>query len=331
MLVLAHETGHHIGATRQFWWSDIDPMPRTIRWRGKHEKIGDAPVMPATKDPLACMGCSLARDSWKKAERLAGLEPRWRRGWHSLGRKFASDLVDLQLICDVGGWKTAQTVLQCYQRTGKERLRKALEAYRQIGSGSNLAGTTCRNPTLRIPELIIGLGRLELPTSPLSGARCLVHIGDALDAFGNGPGGNGLLACTVHLLAACDPRGTRHDGGLSLPVDGGRRDRHGGSGDGDGKGQFGIVPGRRAGFRRSLLAEEAPVPEGGGEEELSGRGVRLVTKAPSAWGRALPRHSCAAPGCPLAGGLRRGDIARALGGPVRRQQFHPFREDRSER
>ena len=164
-LVLAHETGHRIGAIRQLRWSDIDLDSRTIRWRGEHEKtgyehrtpitamaqavlvearrhnpgIGDAPVMPAPKDPFVCMSRSLARDWWKRAERRAGLDPKRGRGWHSLRRKFASDLMDLPLrvLCDLGGWKTAQTVLQCYQRPDEERLRKALEAYREVGSASN--------------------------------------------------------------------------------------------------------------------------------------------------------------------------------------------------
>ena len=64
---------------------------------GKHEKIGDAAVMPATKDRFPRMSRSLAGDWWKKAERLAGLEPKWGRGRHSLRRKFASDLKDLPL------------------------------------------------------------------------------------------------------------------------------------------------------------------------------------------------------------------------------------------
>ena len=97
MLVLAHETGHHMGATRQLRWSEFDPMPRTIRQRGEHEKIGDAPVMPAAKDPFARMSRSRARDWWKKAEKLVGLESKWRSGRHSLRRKFASDLMDLPL------------------------------------------------------------------------------------------------------------------------------------------------------------------------------------------------------------------------------------------
>ena len=133
--------------------SDLDS--RTLRWRGEHEKtgyehrtpvtvealsvleearrhnprIGDAPLLPAPKDPSACMSRSLARDWWKKAEELAELEPKRGRGWHSLRRKFASDLMDLPLkvLCELGGWKTAETVLQCYQRPDEDRLRKALE------------------------------------------------------------------------------------------------------------------------------------------------------------------------------------------------------------
>ena len=164
-LVLAHETGHRIGAIRQLRWSDIDLDGRTIQWRGEHEKtgyehrtpvtakalaaceearrhnpgIGDAPLLTAPKDPFACMSRSLARVWWKRAERFAGLEPKRGRGWHSLRRKFASDLMDLPLkvLCDLGGWKTAETVLQCYQRPDEGRLRKAIEEYRGVGSASN--------------------------------------------------------------------------------------------------------------------------------------------------------------------------------------------------
>ena len=48
------------------------------------------------------MSRSLARDWWKKAEKLAGLKPKWGRGRHSLRRKFASDLMDGPATC-VGG------------------------------------------------------------------------------------------------------------------------------------------------------------------------------------------------------------------------------------
>ena len=70
------------------------------------------------------------------AQTLARLELKRGRGWHSLRRKFASDLMNepLKVLCELGGWKTAQTVLQCYQRADEDRLRKALEGRRRVGS-----------------------------------------------------------------------------------------------------------------------------------------------------------------------------------------------------
>ena len=67
---------------------------------------------------------------WRqKAPTLAGLEPKPGRGWHPLRRKFASGLMDqpLKVICQLGGWKTAKTVLRCYQRADEGQLRKAPE------------------------------------------------------------------------------------------------------------------------------------------------------------------------------------------------------------
>ncbi len=50
--------------------------------------------------------------------------------WHSLRRKFASDLMDLPLkvLCELGSWKEAQTVLRCYQQADSVQLRKALDS-----------------------------------------------------------------------------------------------------------------------------------------------------------------------------------------------------------
>ncbi len=134
-LVLAHETGHRIGAIRQLRWSDIDFEGGTIVWRAEHDKsgyehitpataealaaleearmrssgVGNVPLLPAPRSPSACMGAALAQRLWDRAERLAGLEPKRGRGWHSLRRKFASDLMDqpLKVLCQLGGWKTA--------------------------------------------------------------------------------------------------------------------------------------------------------------------------------------------------------------------------------
>ncbi len=158
-LVLAHETGHRIGAIRQLRWSDICLESGMVRWRAEHEKsgyehrtpvtaealaaleearrmstgTGDTPVLPAPTDASKCAGRSLVRAWWYKAQVLAGLEPKRGRGWHSLRRKFASDLMDqpLKVLCELGGWKTAKTVLECYQRADEGQLRKALEARRR--------------------------------------------------------------------------------------------------------------------------------------------------------------------------------------------------------
>ncbi len=159
-LVLAHETGHRIGAIRKLTWSDIDIEERTIRWRAEHEKTGyehttpltdeaiaalerarasnpargNAPVLPSTQDPSICVRPWMIGERWRTAERLAGLEPKRGRGWHSLRRKFASDLMDLPLkvLCQLGGWKNAKTVLRCYQQADEGQLREALESRRGV-------------------------------------------------------------------------------------------------------------------------------------------------------------------------------------------------------
>ena len=153
-LVLAHETGHRIGAIRQLRWSDVALAGGVVRWRAEHEKngyehrtpitaeaaaaleearrrnpgIGNAPVLPAPQDPSVCLSGKRAYVWWNRAEQLARLEPKPGRGWHSLRRKFASDLMSqpLKVLCELGGWKTAQTVLQCYQQPDEDKLRKAL-------------------------------------------------------------------------------------------------------------------------------------------------------------------------------------------------------------
>jgi len=158
-LVLAHETGHRIGAIRKLLWSDVDFEGEALRWRAKHEKTGyehttpvteealaaleearamsagtgDTPVLPAPTDASRCVGRSLPSFWWQRAQTLAGLEPKPGRGWHSLRRKFASDLMDLPLkvLCELGGWKAAKTVLRCYQQPDEAQLRQAIRSRRR--------------------------------------------------------------------------------------------------------------------------------------------------------------------------------------------------------
>ena len=55
-LVLAHETGHRIGAIRQLRWSDIDTEAGVIRWRAEHEKTGFEHRTPVTAEALDVLG-----------------------------------------------------------------------------------------------------------------------------------------------------------------------------------------------------------------------------------------------------------------------------------
>ena len=102
--------------------------------RGRNPVTGSAPVLPSSRDPSVSVGSWISRGWWKRAEGLAGLEPKRGRGWHSLRRKFASDLMDqpLKVLCELGGWKTAKTVLQCYQRADEGQLREALASRRRV-------------------------------------------------------------------------------------------------------------------------------------------------------------------------------------------------------
>ena len=38
----------------------------------------------------------------------------------------------LKVLCELGGWKEAQTVLRCYQQADEVQLRKALESRRKV-------------------------------------------------------------------------------------------------------------------------------------------------------------------------------------------------------
>ena len=89
----------------------VFPDPRTgviqIEWRENRHRI--------TR--------SLRHRDWNRAKMQADEVA-------SAKRKFASDLMDqtLKVLCELGGWKTAQAVLRCYQRADHARLRKALES-----------------------------------------------------------------------------------------------------------------------------------------------------------------------------------------------------------
>jgi integrase len=157
LLMLADCTGHRINSIRLLRWADIDFQANTIRWRGDQDKIGhehvtpivqaarnallrelrrrgtigdnEQWVFPAPGDPSQPMSRHLARDWWDRTERAAGIARVIGRGWHSLRRKFATELkgASLKDLCALGGWKDHNTILKCYQQADPEAMRVALE------------------------------------------------------------------------------------------------------------------------------------------------------------------------------------------------------------
>jgi integrase len=163
-LVLAHETGHRIGAIRLLKWADVDLQRGTIRWRGENDKIGfehetlltsaavdalerarrerlsigDTWLFPAPEDPAEPCSRHLLRDWWQRLEELAKVPHQPGLGWHALRRKFATELkhVPLKDLCYLGGWKDPQTVLKCYQRPDETTMRDALASRRPLLIGA---------------------------------------------------------------------------------------------------------------------------------------------------------------------------------------------------
>ena len=177
-LILANETGHRLSSIRQLVWSDIQWEASNVRWRGETDKEETAHTTPLT--PIAREALAVARDQsgtigvrfvfpeerrmhgstearprsrhtfakwWQKAEALAGLAHDDRWGWHSMRRKFASELRNAPLrdVCDLGGWKSAATVLTCYQTPDPISMRRALASRNQ--EVSNAERERVRSPS----------------------------------------------------------------------------------------------------------------------------------------------------------------------------------------
>ena len=85
-------------------------------------------------------------------EKLAGLPPEGGRGWHTLRRKFATELKNIPLgdLAYLGGWQSAQTILKCYQQPDDLTLRSALTTRGTLTERGLNAGE--RTPRMDITE-----------------------------------------------------------------------------------------------------------------------------------------------------------------------------------
>ncbi|HSM16659.1 MAG TPA: tyrosine-type recombinase/integrase [Gemmatimonadales bacterium] len=179
-LVLANETGHRISAIRQLRWSDVDLKTGRIHWRAAHDKtgfdhvtpisqeladglaharrqaatIGEGWVLPAVRDPgKPCSRGSL--DKWlQEARRRVTVPLPPRASWHSLRRKFATELKEppLKDLCYLGGWKDPKTLLECYQQPDETVMREALHMRRPFRHTTVDSGQLNRQ-SRRTPDL----------------------------------------------------------------------------------------------------------------------------------------------------------------------------------
>lgn len=156
-LVLAHETGHRIQSVRCLRWQDVDLHTALIVWPAEYDKqrkehrtplsedarkallaarseqavIGNGWIVPAVSDPSRPCSRGTLDHMFNRAEVLLGAEVQPGMRWHSLRRKLATDHKDgsLKVLCELGGWKSAHTVLECYQQADVESQR-AMQANR---------------------------------------------------------------------------------------------------------------------------------------------------------------------------------------------------------
>jgi integrase len=163
-LVLAHETGHRIGAIRQLRWSDIDLDGGTVHWRGELDEIGigahhapdrgsrrraagRAGDAAGDRGRLAVPGAGVSGPAGVAAPgpRLvgAGREARRFAEGQAAGLALAPPAVGDGDEGDAaegrvlhGGLEESMTVLTCYQQPDTETQREALAKRKRYRAGA---------------------------------------------------------------------------------------------------------------------------------------------------------------------------------------------------
>ena len=153
-VMMAWYTGHRSSSIRQLRWSDIDLECGTIRWRAETDKvgyehrnpvhtdlleflkrdrlrakaIGEAYVFPALRDSSKPLPRDTLQKVWRSIATAAGIPRGEGYGWHSFRRAFANALrnVPLRELKDLGGWKSAHTIVKVYLQPDEQAQRTAL-------------------------------------------------------------------------------------------------------------------------------------------------------------------------------------------------------------
>jgi integrase len=153
-VMMAWYTGHRSNSIRQLRWSDIDLEGGTIRWRAAADKIGyehrnpmhpdllaflkqdrtrakaigEAFVFPAIRDSSNPLPRDTVQKLWRNLAKAASIPRGEGYGWHSFRRAFANALRDVPLreLKDLGGWKSAATIVKVYLQPDEQAQRTAL-------------------------------------------------------------------------------------------------------------------------------------------------------------------------------------------------------------
>lgn len=161
-VIAVYETGHRSASVRQLRASDLDLDGQRVHWRGDVDKIGNDHWSPLTPEAAVALKRQQRRTGaigdawifpsafhenrplskhdvgslWKQLRVAAGIPKGEGFGWHSFRRRFANDLrhIPLRDLQDLGGWKTAQTILICYQQPDEEAQRTALASRRRVAA-----------------------------------------------------------------------------------------------------------------------------------------------------------------------------------------------------
>jgi integrase len=106
----------------------------TLRTARRSQPVISEWVFPAPSIPAKPISRHLVRNWWQRGQALAKLPTELGRGWHSLRRQFATEMKSAPLkdLCALGGWKSPQTVLMCYQRADSATMQQALAARRRL-------------------------------------------------------------------------------------------------------------------------------------------------------------------------------------------------------
>ena len=93
--------------------------------RKRHDGIGDVYVFRSPKEAGEPVSAHLARDWWERGEVAAGWTHEPGRGWHSLRRKWATEMkhTPIKDLMALGGWKDPTTLTKIYQQPDTVTMR----------------------------------------------------------------------------------------------------------------------------------------------------------------------------------------------------------------